>query len=106
MANLLDDLRERVDVVVIDAPPVLPVTDAVALSTQVDGVVLVARDGRTARTAVAEARRRLESVGAHLVGSVLNDAHLKGDLYAEYSYLKPRSRTPSFGRRLTDRLRS
>jgi receptor protein-tyrosine kinase len=74
MADLIAELEGRADVVVIDAPPVLPVTDAVALSTQVDAVVLVVRAGRTSRQAAADAARRLTVVGANLLGTVLNGA--------------------------------
>jgi capsular exopolysaccharide synthesis family protein len=78
MADLLAELEARADIVVIDAPPVLPVTDAVALSTQVDAVVLVVRAGRTKRDAAGEAAGRLTAVGANLLGTVLNGA-AKGD---------------------------
>jgi capsular exopolysaccharide synthesis family protein len=70
--RLLVDLTNRADVVVIDAPPVLPVTDAVVLGAQVDGVIMVVRYGATLRHSAAEARRRIESVGASLVGYVFN----------------------------------
>jgi non-specific protein-tyrosine kinase len=74
MANLLADLREWADMIVVDAAPVLPVTDAVVLSTLVDGVLIVLRSGRTQRALAAEARRRLGGVGAAVVGCVLNAA--------------------------------
>jgi capsular exopolysaccharide synthesis family protein len=93
MAAMLEHLREMADVVVIDAPPVLPVTDAVALSTQVDGVVLVARDSRTNRHSIVEARRRLDGVGANVVGCVLNAAKTNSDLYSDYTYLRPTKET-------------
>ena len=64
MSHLLEELSDRFDVVVIDTPPILPVTDAVALATLVDGVLLVARHGTTHRGPAAEARRRLDAVGA------------------------------------------
>lgn len=88
MAALLDELVALADVVIIDTPPVLPVTDAVALATQVDGVVLVARHGKTSRSAAAEARRRLDAVGANVVGFVLNAVPARdgADYYAEYAY--------------------
>ena len=74
MANLLTELRDIADVIVVDAPPVLPVTDAVVLSPQVDGVLVVVRSGKTQRAATAEAKRRLNGVGAAVVGAVLNAA--------------------------------
>ena len=72
MHLLLSELSALADLVIIDGAPVLPVTDSVVLSTQVDGVILVAHAGATHRTAAAEARRRLDAVGAHIVGCVLN----------------------------------
>lgn len=74
MGRLLSDLQEHVDVIVIDSPPVIPVTDAVVMSTQVEGVILVVRAGRTQRAQAAEARRRLDTVQAPVIGSVLNGA--------------------------------
>jgi capsular exopolysaccharide synthesis family protein len=92
MADLLAVLETKADVVVIDAPPVLPVTDAVALSTQVDAVVLVVRSGRTSRDRAEDAARRLHVVGARLLGTVLNgaaraDAQSYGD---DYRYTPPK----------------
>ena len=95
MATMLERLRQLAHVVVIDSPPVLPVTDAVALSTQVDGVVFVARDSETHRNSILEARRRLDGVGAHVVGCVLNAARSSSDLYADYAYLAPEVRPRS-----------
>jgi polysaccharide biosynthesis transport protein len=71
MTDLLNSLNDF-DVVVFDVPAVLAVTDAVVLAAHVDGVVLVARHGKTERSAAAEARRRLDAVGAHVLGVVLN----------------------------------
>lgn len=71
MTDLLNSLDDF-DVVIFDVPAVLAVTDAVVLAAHVDGVVLVARHGKTERSAAAEARRRLEAVGARVIGCVLN----------------------------------
>jgi tyrosine-protein kinase Etk/Wzc len=87
MTGLLDALGERADVVIIDAPPVIAVTDAVVLAAFVDSVVLVARHGATGRGFAAETRRRLERVGAKVAGVVLNDvkpAVVQG-YYADYA---------------------
>ena len=92
MARLLTDLRERADVVVIDSPPVIPVTDAVVLSTQVDGVVLVVRAGRTQRAQAGEARRRLDGVQSPVLGALLNAAKRRSasGYYAEYRPVQTR----------------
>ena len=72
MANVLREAAELADVVLIDAPPLLPVTDAAVLSTLVDGTVVVARWARTETSDAEEARFTLEGVGASVVGVVLN----------------------------------
>lgn len=88
MSQVVVELAERFDIVLIDTPPVLPVTDAVALSTQVDGVLMVARYGTTHRGPAAEARRRLDAVGAHVIGYVLNavPGRETSAYYADYRY--------------------
>jgi receptor protein-tyrosine kinase len=72
MAAIIDELVNEYDYVIFDAPPVLPVTDAVVLTTQVDGALMVLRHGRTNRAAAAEAARRLAAVDANVVGYVFN----------------------------------
>jgi Mrp family chromosome partitioning ATPase len=86
--NVLQQLKNIADIVIIDAPPLLPVTDAVALSVQVDGVLVVARHGTTLRAAAAEARGKLDSVGTNLVGFVLNavPAREARTYYSDYYY--------------------
>lgn len=83
MGELLEKLEARYDVIVLDAPPALPVTDAVVLATLVDGLVLVVRSAQTTRPAVAELRRRLETVGAPVLGCVLNAAPTSALAYDE-----------------------
>jgi non-specific protein-tyrosine kinase len=73
-ANVLAQVRDRYDVVLVDAPPVLPVTDAAVIAPRVDGVLLVVRHGRTSRTRIREAQAALDAVSAHLVGAVLTMA--------------------------------
>ena len=78
MKAMLQTLSDRYDYIVIDSPPVINVTDPVILSTLVDGVVLVVHAGRTSREAVQRSRQELLSVGADLLGVVLNNAKLNG----------------------------
>lgn len=96
MVAVLEELLAEYDVVLLDTPPVLPVTDAVALATQADGVLLVARAGRTQRQNLAEARRRLDGVGAQVVGCVLNAASTgqAQGYYATYRPLPAHAETP------------
>lgn len=72
MARVLAQLRERYDAVVIDAPPLLPVTDAAVLSTLADGALMVVRHGSTDRSEVARALQALAAVNGRLIGTVLN----------------------------------
>lgn len=74
MTELLSRCRDQFDTIIIDAPPLLPVTDAALISTQADGAILVVAHGRTTRDQLAQAAQRLEAVDAGLVGTVLNMA--------------------------------
>lgn len=104
MASLIERLAALADIVVFDAPPVLPVTDSVVLSAQVDGVILVARHGQTQKTQAAEARRRLEAVGANVVGCVLNAAPPSAAHGNYEEYYGRRPEPAKWGRRWTDRV--
>jgi len=72
--------------VIVDAPPVLPVTDASLISTVVDGVVFVAVAGKTKKPTIAAARRTLAQVGGHILGGVLNMVPSRGSDRASYGY--------------------
>ena len=71
MHRLLVELRTRAELVLIDAPPLLPVTDAAVLAQASDGAVLVARHGHTTREHAARSLRALQAVNARLLGTVL-----------------------------------
>lgn len=72
MKNLIASLREKYDVILLDAPPILPVTDSVLIAPQVDGVVLVYQVGRISRGALVRAKMQLDAVGSKLLGVALN----------------------------------
>jgi len=72
MRSLLRSFRQHFDVIVIDTPPVLVASEGVIMSTQSDATVMVARSGQTAGDALDQAMEELTSVGAPLVGVVLN----------------------------------
>lgn len=72
MRHLLAALRSDYDIVLIDTPPLLPVTDAAVVSVNADGVVVIARHGRTKRPALAQAVNALTAVDANVVGVVIN----------------------------------
>ena len=68
LADLFEDLTERYALVLVDVPPLLPVTDAAVVAAAADGAVVLARRGTTARDDVAAAVRTLETAGAHRRG--------------------------------------
>ena len=74
MSDTLCRLAERADIVGIDAPPIVGVSDAFALAAKVDGVLQVVRAGKTRLETVLRAKATLESVQATIVGVVLNGA--------------------------------
>lgn len=78
MTELLMRLRDRFDVILIDTPPLLPVTDAAIIAGQTDGAIIVARFGRTRLAQVAGAVDALDSAGARLLGCVVNMAPSSG----------------------------
>lgn len=74
MEEIIAVLKERADIVLFDAPPVIAVTDATVLGTKVDGVLLVVRAGKTRREHALRAKELLERVKIRLVGAVLSNA--------------------------------
>ncbi len=84
MRDLLASLQEQYDYILIDSPPVMLTSDAVLLSTMVDGVVLVANAQQTPRQVVREARMRLGHARAKLLGVVLNQLNIRHGEYAYY----------------------
>jgi capsular exopolysaccharide synthesis family protein len=74
MRKMLRALAEQADLVLLDSPPLLPVTDAMALAQAVDGVLLVVVPGHTQRQVARQAVESLRQVGANLVGVVFNAA--------------------------------
>ncbi|HRJ88763.1 MAG TPA: polysaccharide biosynthesis tyrosine autokinase [Pyrinomonadaceae bacterium] len=72
MRNLLQFLRGKYKHIIIDSPPAISFTDAAILSTQVDGVVLVAMAGRSSIHLMRRFKQRLGNLGARIYGVVLN----------------------------------
>jgi tyrosine-protein kinase Etk/Wzc len=84
MQKTLQKLSEAFDLVVLDTPPLLAASDAAILATLADGVVLVVRAGVTEADAGIQALQQLTSVGARVVGAVLNDPDSKVHKYGGY----------------------
>lgn len=88
MDTLIDELKNKFDLILFDSPPVLPVTDAMLLSSKVDGVILVYEAGRTARSVLLRAKRQLESAGAKILGVVLNHIRPESETTVNYPYYR------------------
>lgn len=102
MKNVVKELREAFDYVIIDAPPLLPVTDAAVLSSVADGAILVVRHGRTTADQVRQSVARLEVTGVQPAGLVLSITPSGGRDRYGYAYDQPEadaSRSPSHAAR-------
>jgi len=87
LADALRQLRGQYKFIVIDSPPIMAATDAVILSVQTDGVLLVVRSGETPKEAFTRARDLLVSVKCRLLGVVLNAVDSTApDYYYSYRY--------------------
>lgn len=85
MERVLDYLRSRFDMVLLDTPPALVFSDAVAIAQLADGVVVVADASKTRRAAIIDLRQRLDRVRGQVVAGILNNLDPKhGKRYSSY----------------------
>jgi capsular exopolysaccharide synthesis family protein len=88
--QILAQCRSSYDRVVLDSPPIAPVTDPAIIGSATDGVVLVLRAGHTTREAAQFARRQLADAGARILGLIINRTDRKGSGYGYgYGYYAP-----------------
>jgi capsular exopolysaccharide synthesis family protein len=86
METVLAKARADYDIVLVDAPPLLPVTDGALLAAQANGALLIVRRGKTTKDQLSEAYQRLVSVDARVLGSVLNMTPDRGADSYGYGY--------------------
>ncbi|WP_214847342.1 CpsD/CapB family tyrosine-protein kinase [Exiguobacterium sp. s193] len=86
MENLILQLREKYDVIILDAPPLLQVADSRITSKLTDGVVLVVGCTTSDRQRVLKAKEQLELAEAKILGVVLNRRELTDDSAYQYYY--------------------
>lgn len=86
MKGFVDSLRDTIDFVIIDTPPVLLVTDAQLLAGCTDGYLLVVSSEETVRDAAAKAKELLEKVNAKILGAVINKLQTDGKSYYGHYY--------------------
>ncbi len=84
--SLMERLRERFDFVVIDTPPILLYADGLAVSTLVDGVILVGRSGQTPRGAIRRSMELLGQIKSAPILTVVLNAVDEPHGYGAYSY--------------------
>lgn len=86
MEALLEKMRETYDVIIIDTPSIMSVTDAQIVAAQSDGVVLVVDSGKLKKEVALKAKAALEHVQANLIGVVLNNINRNhSDSYSYYN---------------------
>ena len=86
MKNLIEDLKNIYDYIFIDTPPIGLVTDAGALSSFIDGVVLVVKSESVEKKYLEETKKKLDAVDARILGAILNSYKSEQKDYDYYSY--------------------
>src|SRR5207248_5756908 len=96
--DVLEQLGEKYDLILLDSPPVLPVTDARILAASADATILALRAEKSSRKGAAHARDVLRSVGSRLLGVVVNDVPRRKGVYGYY-YSDTQAYTYGYGPR-------
>jgi tyrosine-protein kinase Etk/Wzc len=87
MKNFLSDMRDKYDIIVLDSPPFITVTDAEILFNMTDGTILVAQADKTPFDAFTKSYIRLSSINPHnMLGAVLNNFNFKASYGYYYNY--------------------
>lgn len=94
MTDLVKTLEERYDAVLFDSPPAIVLTDAVVLSSKVQGTIMIAESAKVTREAFSETKRLIERARGRILGVVVNKLRLAPSdyyyYYYYYDYAKPR----------------
>lgn len=86
MKELIKNIKDHFDVIIIDSPPVIPVTDAMIISNLVDGTLVTVALGETEREVYKRTIESLENVGANILGTIINKVSSSARYYASYGY--------------------
>lgn len=86
MKELMKSVVDYFDMVILDSPPVLPVTDGLILSKIAHGTLLVVSLGTTQKDALKKTVEALENIDANIIGTVVNKASTRSRYYAQYEY--------------------
>lgn len=93
MKSFLEKAAAQYDTVLVDAPPVIAVTDAAVLAPLMDGVVLVVKSGVTRIDMIKDAKAQLEKANARIIGVVLNEVKMQSEDYRYYYYYKEKDKS-------------
>ncbi|MDR3572595.1 MAG: CpsD/CapB family tyrosine-protein kinase [Anaerolineaceae bacterium] len=86
MQALLNALMLQCDVILVDAPPIIAVTDASILAAKADGVILVVNSGTNRPEIIQKAKELLTKAHSHILGIVLNRVDIEDEAYYYYYY--------------------
>ncbi|MGB0292173.1 MAG: GumC family protein [Luteolibacter sp.] len=100
MSELIQDVKLRFDLVLVDSPPILGVSDASVLASEVDLSMLVVQHGKLPRNMLMRVKTKLENVGGNLIGVVLNNVDVRSDSQYQYytsyyTYYSPNEPQPT-----------
>lgn len=86
LSEIFEKIKFYYDIVIVDSAPVIPVSDPMLMSSEVDGVILVLLAGKTPRSTVARARNILLDADANILGAVVNNLSEVLPYYYDYRY--------------------
>lgn len=84
MSELLQDVKQRFDLVLVDSPPILGVSDAAVLASEVDLTMVVVQHRKLPRNMLMRVKQAVENVGGQVIGVVLNNVDIRSD--SQYQY--------------------
>jgi capsular exopolysaccharide synthesis family protein len=84
MSELLQDVKQRFDLVLVDSPPILGVSDASVLASEVDLTIIVIQHRKLPRNMLLRVKQAVENVGGNIIGVVLNNVDVRSD--SQYQY--------------------
>jgi len=84
MSELIQDVKQRFDLVLVDSPPILGVSDASVLASEVDLTMIVVQHRKLPRHMLMRVKQAVENVGGHVIGVVLNNVDVRSD--SQYQY--------------------
>ncbi|NTW71226.1 MAG: CpsD/CapB family tyrosine-protein kinase [Eubacteriaceae bacterium] len=86
MKKLISSLRTEFDMILLDSPPILPITDGLVLSQVADGTIVVISLGTTEKGSLKRTFDSLENIGAHILGTIINKVNYEENYYTSYGY--------------------